>query len=102
MAVGRHSARPNRPIVKKIRVESIELSNLATELFIQENGRSEVGYFSLFLNSWSPQNELRHGWGIQTWQDGARYEGNWLNDKAYGHGKFVHGEFGNDKSYWEE
>lgn len=38
------------------------------------------------------QDELRHGWGVQVWTDGARYEGEWSMDKAHGHGKFVHGE----------
>ena len=35
---------------------------------------------------------MRHGYGIQVWPDGARYEGYWLNDKANGKGKFYHVE----------
>ena len=30
-----------------------------------------------------------HGYGILTWKDGKRYEGDFFNDKREGHGKFT-------------
>ena len=36
------------------------------------------------------KNEMRHGYGVQTWTDGARYEGMWENNKTCGKGKFWH------------
>ena len=48
---------------------------------------------------------VRHGFGVQVWQDGAKYKGQWQNNKAHGKGTFWHadgdyyeGEFRNDKS----
>lgn len=29
-------------------------------------------------------NEIRHGYGVQYWTDGAHYEGKWLFNKADG------------------
>lgn len=29
-------------------------------------------------------NNMRDGYGYQTWPDGSRYEGYWKNDKANG------------------
>ncbi|EGR28665.1 hypothetical protein IMG5_170870 [Ichthyophthirius multifiliis] len=47
----------------------------------------------------------RDGIGIQIWQDGARYEGQWKENKANGKGKFLHvdgdifeGEWENNKA----
>ena len=31
---------------------------------------------------------LREGKGIQLWEDGSKYEGEWLNDKAHGKGTY--------------
>ena len=27
---------------------------------------------------------VRHGFGVQVWQDGAKYKGQWYNNKAHG------------------
>ena len=35
-------------------------------------------WFKLYINS------------IQSWPDGAKYEGEWKNNKAHGKGKFWH------------
>ena len=47
---------------------------------------------------------MKCGYGIQTWPDGAWYEGYWDNDKANGKGIFYHvdgdiynGDWVNDK-----
>ena len=36
--------------------------------------------------------ELKHGFGVQKWPDGATYEGQWAEGKASGEGKFVHAD----------
>ena len=36
------------------------------------------------------KGNLRNGFGVQTWPDGAKYEGEWVNGKAHGKGKFTH------------
>lgn len=48
---------------------------------------------------------IKQGFGIQIWNDGAKYRGNWLNNMANGTGVFWHpegdkyeGEFKEDKS----
>ena len=35
-------------------------------------------------------NGKRHGKGVQIWDDGAKYDGNWENDKSNGYGVFYH------------
>ena len=48
---------------------------------------------------------MRDGYGVQIWPDGARYEGEWRRNKAHGKGKFWHvdgdvfdGEWKDDKA----
>ena len=36
------------------------------------------------------KDEMRHGYGSQTWPDGAKYEGYWKDNKTCGKGKFWH------------
>ena len=57
----------------------------------------------VYEGSW--RGDLREGYGVQVWPDGARYEGNWAGNKANGKGKFIHvdgdiydGEWKNDKA----
>ncbi len=33
---------------------------------------------------------IRHGFGIQIWPDGAKYEGYWSENMASGRGKYYH------------
>lgn len=35
---------------------------------------------------------MREGPGTQIWPDGAKYEGEWHNNKANGRGKFWHAD----------
>ena len=34
--------------------------------------------------------KTRHGYGVQIWPDGAKYEGNWRDGLQHGKGKFYH------------
>lgn len=35
---------------------------------------------------------MREGYGVQRWNDGSVYEGDWKDDKACGKGKLVHAD----------
>ena len=50
------------------------------------NGSKYTG----FLNLGDMIGNSREGYGVQEWPDGAKYEGLWKNNKANGHGKFIH------------
>lgn len=57
-------------------------------IFTYQNGATYEG-------SWLVgEEEVRHGYGVQIWPDGARYEGQWEFNKANGKGTFwhVHGD----------
>ena len=52
------------------------------------------------------KDKTRHGFGIQVWPDGAKYEGQWENNMANGKGRYYHssgdvydGDWLNDKAY---
>lgn len=60
---------------------------------------------STYSGQISKVNNLKHGFGTQTWPDGARYVGNWRLGQAFGHGQFIHingdvfeGNFQDDKA----
>lgn len=50
----------------------------------------EVRNILKVIGQWN--GNLREGYGIQIWPDGARYEGSWKDDKAEGKGKFLHAD----------
>ena len=51
------------------------------ELFYKDNDPSIAGkYIGEF------KNNVRHGFGVMTWENGDRYEGEWENDKYHGYG----------------
>ena len=35
---------------------------------------------------------VRHGFGVQIWQDGAKYRGMWQDNRAHGKGTFWHAD----------
>lgn len=35
------------------------------------------------------RGNIRWGYGVQVWPDGAKYEGDWVNGKANGKGTFM-------------
>ena len=43
------------------------------------NGRGAQG---LGRSKWLQMGFVRHGKGVQIWPDGARYEGDWTDDKV--------------------
>jgi len=55
-----------------------------TEELKFENGAVYKGYIRT--------DDERQGPGIQVWPDGARYEGEWRDNKANGKGKFWHAD----------
>jgi hypothetical protein len=38
--------------------------------------------------------------GVQVWPDGARYEGEWRENRAHGQGKFTHVDGDVYDGYW--
>lgn len=66
-------------------------------------------YTGTMLRKQDGSNEcVKHGQGILVWPDGARYEGEFRNNKANGLGRFFHnngdvyeGEFREDKANGE-
>lgn len=60
---------------------------------------------SSYTGQISTVTHMKHGQGSQTWQDGARYVGEWRNGQAQGQGVFNHangdvfeGTFAQDKA----
>ena len=58
----------------------------------------------IYYGEWDKDKNIRHGRGIQIWEDGSKYIGYWKEDKACGKGKLYHpdgdiydGEWLNDK-----
>ncbi len=45
---------------------------------------------------------LRQGPGVQVWPDGAKYEGEWRNNKANGKGKFWHADGDVYEGEWKD
>ena len=55
---------------------------------IEERGDVVFKNGAVYKGQWLGQ--MKHGFGVQTWPDGARYEGFWKYNKACGRGKFWH------------
>lgn len=47
---------------------------------------------SIYYGEWLKGSKLRHGRGIQLWEDGTRYEGYFENNKANLKGKLIHSD----------
>ena len=47
---------------------------------------------SLYYGEWDPANNMRHGRGIQLWDEGSKYFGYWIRDKANKKGKLIHND----------
>jgi len=69
-----------RSRMKRSEVKNFRVENVNTSILNKAN----------YKGQW--KGEMRHGYGIQIWPDGAKYEGYWQNDKAHGKGKFYHAE----------
>ncbi|CAG9322820.1 unnamed protein product [Blepharisma stoltei] len=70
-----------------------------------KRGPCEIENCSIYTGEWNTNNQ-RHGYGIQIWSDGSKYEGYWKNDKANGKGRLIHadgdvydGEWKDDKAH---
>lgn len=65
------------------------------DVLLKEEGlefREEVVYHdgAVYKGQLKVGTDIRHGFGIQVWPDGAKYEGNWRENVASGRGKFYH------------
>ncbi len=65
------------------------------DLLLDEEGlefREEVVFpdGAVYKGQLKVGSDTRHGFGIQVWPDGAKYEGHWRNNVASGRGKFYH------------
>lgn len=47
---------------------------------------------SIYYGEWQKGTNLRHGRGIQIWEDGTRYQGYFMNNKANMKGKLLHSD----------
>ena len=56
------------------------------------NGSMYKGQILVSKDGNNGSGEIRQGYGIQKWVDGAVYEGHWNNNKAEGWGTFWHAE----------
>ena len=45
---------------------------------------------------------MRHGNGIQLWEDGSRYEGTWENNRMNGKGKLLCGDGDIYEGNWKD
>ncbi len=44
---------------------------------------------TVYSGQWDPKSCNKEGHGVQIWQDGSKYEGQWVNGKANGKGRFI-------------
>ena len=47
---------------------------------------------SVYYGEWDFTNNMRHGRGIQLWNEGSKYYGYWIKDKASKKGKLYHND----------
>ena len=57
---------------------------------------------STYEGEWNVETNMRHGRGIQIWQDGSIYEGYWVHDKANGRGRLIHGDGDIYEGMWKD
>ena len=66
-------------LLQRLEAEAISKGYEYIDELVFENGAIYRGYL---------HNGLREGPGVQTWLDGAKYEGEWRANQANGLGKF--------------
>ncbi|OMJ76287.1 hypothetical protein SteCoe_24383 [Stentor coeruleus] len=54
-------------------------------------GPVEIENGAIYTGEWNNDNQ-RHGFGVQVWNDGSKYDGMWKYDKAYGKGRLIHAD----------
>ncbi|CAG9312094.1 unnamed protein product [Blepharisma stoltei] len=54
-------------------------------------GPVEIENGAIYTGEWN-NDKQRHGYGVQIWPDGSKYEGYWMLDKANGKGRLTHGD----------
>ncbi|CAG9318571.1 unnamed protein product [Blepharisma stoltei] len=78
----------------------------AKELFKDSEPRTKHGPVemengAIYIGEWN-NNYQRHGFGVQLWNDGSRYDGFWLNDKANLKGRLIHGDGDVYEGEWKD
>ena len=66
-----------------------------------KRGPVEMENGAIFTGEWNNDNH-RHGFGVQVWNDGSRYEGLWKHDKANGKGRLIHADGDMYEGEWKE
>ncbi|OMJ82628.1 hypothetical protein SteCoe_16608 [Stentor coeruleus] len=82
--LGKFTVKETSDNVKKVKRGPVEM----------ENG-------AIFTGEWSLENH-RHGFGIQIWNDGSKYEGEWRMDKANGCGRLIHADGDVYEGRWKD
>ena len=99
----------HRPNQSSIKLKSLRMSisqennkNFSMKKYVEDYKFDNASYTGELLNG------LRHGRGVQIWEDGAKYDGEWEYDKAHGVGTFYHadgdiyqGQWDNDRANGE-
>ena len=62
-------------------------------------GKAQIGKYE---GEWSVKENMRHGAGIQVWNDGSIYEGLWEHDKAAGPGRLIHADGDVYEGNWKD
>ncbi|CAG9320529.1 unnamed protein product [Blepharisma stoltei] len=56
-----------------------------------KHGPAQIENGAIYTGEWN-NDKQRHGYGVQVWPDGSKYEGYWMFDKANGKGRLTHGD----------
>lgn len=56
------------------------------ERVTQKDNKPQYQTAAVYTGDW--KNNLKHGFGSQTWSNGNKYEGEWQNSKRHGHGTY--------------
>ena len=64
-------------------------------------GPVEMENGAIYIGEWNNDNQ-RHGSGIQIWNDGSKYDGEWRNDKANGNGRLIHADGDVYEGKWKD
>ena len=67
---------------------------------VQEKEETQISGDTKYTGQWSTAGH-RHGRGVMIWEDGAKYEGTWKNDRAEGKGRLIHSDGDVYEGLWQ-